>query len=130
MNIKLKELYVIQNLEKDICSYKIKDIEYCCNEMRNQEIFDLQYLPPIDCMIDNLGVMVEKNDNYYLIRYCPFCGERINISLIDRKDKSKKYYKYLDKVEVEKDPDRRKTKKWLEKLFKTDSIHKNKRRER
>ena len=92
----------------DTHSYKYKPFKYCCDEIQNDKaiIFtneDLSQLKYIDdgnfiphfCtshteVITSYEDEWEQTDNYP-IRFCPHCGEKIGISVVDEIDVSDKY---------------------------------------
>ena len=92
----------------DTHSYKYKPFKYCCGEIHQNDciIFtneDLSPLKHIDydnfipqfCtshteVITSYEDEWEQTDNYP-IRFCPHCGEKIEISVVDEIDVSDKY---------------------------------------
>lgn len=92
------------------CKYscKYKPFEYCCNEIQNNKaiIFTGEDLVCDDCEDDDIyipqfctshtEVITEyeyewiQTDNYP-IHFCPHCGEKIQISIVDEVDVSDKY---------------------------------------
>ena len=91
--------------EYDIISYKIKSIEKCCNSIVNNPTIELSS-QPFDYNKEIYGVfLVHGYDNsdpyedyhsmdydYYKIDFCPFCGEKIEIEIIEEIDVSEEYY--------------------------------------
>lgn len=93
----------------DTHSYKYKPFQYCCNEIQNDKaiIFtggdlihsddcwdDERYIPQL-CTSYTEVIMSyedewEQTDNYP-IQFCPHCGEKIEISVVDEIDVSDKY---------------------------------------
>ena len=93
----------------DTCSYKYKPFTYCCDEIQNDKaiVFTGEDLAPnYDCEEDDIYVPQfctshteiitsyedewEQTDNYP-IRFCPHCGKKIQISIVDEIDVSDKY---------------------------------------
>lgn len=94
----------------DTCAYKYKPFTHCCDEIQNdkaivftgEDINDIgggyeyngisipqlctSYTEVITCYEDEW----EQTDNYP-IRFCPHCGEKIEISVVDEIDVSDKY---------------------------------------
>lgn len=85
--------------------YKCKPIKYCCDKLKNNPIIDLVYEYTVGDHTEDLFPSVSiwhgedytewgeefHTDNYYRINYCPFCGEPIEISVIEEIDLSKLY---------------------------------------
>lgn len=92
----------------DTCAYKHKSFTYCCDEIYQNDciIFtneDLSPLKHIDdgnfipqfCtshteVITSYEEVWEHTDNYP-IQFCPHCGEKIEISVVEEIDVSDKY---------------------------------------
>ena len=93
----------------DTYSYKYKSFTYCCDEIQNDKaiVFTGEDLVPnYDCEEDDIYVPQlctshteiitsyedewEQTDNYP-IKFCPHCGEKIQISIVDKIDVSNKY---------------------------------------
>ena len=92
----------------DTHSYKYKPFKYCCDEIQNNKaiVFTNEDLAPLKYIDDgNLIPQIctshtevitsyedewEQTDNYP-IRFCPHCGEKIEISVVDEIDVSDKY---------------------------------------
>ena len=97
-------------------SYKYKPFQYCCDEIQNDkaivftgedlvsnDIFGLVVRDSDDTIIpqfcnsytetfNSCGDEYEQTDNYP-IQFCPHCGEKIEISVVDEIDVSDKYKK-------------------------------------
>lgn len=93
----------------DTCAYKYKPFAHCCDEIQNDKaiIFtgeDLAYSD--DCWNDeryipqfctsHTEVITSYEDEWeqadnYPIQFCPHCGEKIEISVVDEIDVSDKY---------------------------------------
>ena len=93
----------------DTYSYKYKSFTHCCDEIQNDKAIVLtgeDLVPNYDCEEDDIYVPQfctshteiitsyedewEQTDNYP-IRFCPHCGEKIQISIVDEIDVSDKY---------------------------------------
>lgn len=93
----------------DIHSYKYKLFKYCCDEIHqndcimftNEDLSPLKYMDdggnfiPQFCtshteVITSYEDKWEQTDNYP-IQFCPHCGEKIEISVVDEIDMSDKY---------------------------------------
>ena len=98
----------------DALSYKYKPFKYCCDKIQNDkvivftgenlvcnDIFGLVVRDSDDNIIpqfcnsytetfNSWGDEYEQTDNYS-IQFCPHCGERIEISVVDEIDVSDKY---------------------------------------
>lgn len=92
------------------CSYKYKPFTYCCDEIQNNKAIVLtgEDINDIDGEYEDDGFFIpqfcasyteiitsyedewEQTDNYP-IRFCPHCGEKIEISVVDEIDVSDKY---------------------------------------
>lgn len=94
----------------DTCSYKYKPFTHCCNEIQNDKaiIFTGEDINDIGGEYDDDGISIpqfctsyteiitsyedewEQTDNYP-IQFCPHCGEKIEIEVVDEIDISEKY---------------------------------------
>ena len=92
----------------DTHSYKYKSFTYCCDEIQNDKaiVFTNEDLSPLKYIGDGNFIPQictsytevitsyedewEQTDNYP-IRFCPHCGEKIEISVVDEIDVSDKY---------------------------------------
>ena len=98
----------------DTCSYKYKPFKHCCDAIQNDkaivftgedlvcnDTFGLvvrdsdENIIPQFCnsyteTFNSWGDEFEQTDNY-LIRFCPHCGEEIEIEVVDEIDVSDKY---------------------------------------
>lgn len=91
------------------CSYKYKPFKHCCNEIQNDKAIvftgedlvhsddcwdDERYIPRFCTshteVITSYEDEWEQTDNYP-IKYCPHCGEKIEISVVDEVNVSDKY---------------------------------------
>ena len=100
----MKVEIIKQNLG-DECSYKYKPMSFCCHELARSPVIELvagEYdvtknyiLEPRFCIAD-YDEWTEweedfKQDNYYPIKFCPFCGEKIETEIIREEDVSDEY---------------------------------------
>ena len=92
----------------DTHSYKYKPFKYCCDEIQNDKaiVFTNEDLSPLKHIDDDNFIPQfctshtevitsyedewEQTDNYP-IQFCPHCGEKIEISVINEIDVSDKY---------------------------------------
>lgn len=98
----------------DTCSYKYKPFKHCCEEIQNDkaivftgedlvcnDTFGLVVRDSDDNIVpqfcnsytetfNSWGDEYEQTDNYP-IKFCPHCGEKIEISVVDEIDVSDKY---------------------------------------
>ena len=93
----------------DTHSYKYKPFKYCCDEIQNDKAIvftgedlvhldtyweDERYIPRFCTsyteVITSYEDEWEQTDNYP-IQFCPHCGEKIEISVVDEIDVSDKY---------------------------------------
>ena len=91
------------------CAYKHKPFQYCCDEIQNDKAIvftgedlvhsddcwdDERYIPQFCTSytetFNSWGDEYEQTDNYP-IQFCPHCGEKIEISVVDEIDVSDKY---------------------------------------
>ena len=86
--------------------YKFKPFKYCCEKLKDNEIIDLvdeytydDYGDPVPSVaIEQTEMLHDWEDEweehtYYKIDYCPFCGEEIEIAIVDKEDVSEIYAK-------------------------------------
>lgn len=93
----------------DTHSYKYKPFQYCCDEIQNDKVIvftgedlvhsndcwdDERYIPQLCTsyteVITSYEDEWEQTDNYP-IKFCPHCGEKIEISAVEEIDVSDKY---------------------------------------
>ena len=106
------EIELIKLKINDTHSYKYKSFTYCCDEIQNDKaiVFTDEDINDIGGEYEDDGVCVpqfctsytetvgswgdewEQTDNYP-IQFCPHCGEKIEISVVDEIDVSDKYKK-------------------------------------
>lgn len=92
MDIKLKEFIV--GFDK---SYKITDIKYCCDEIKNCECIELAKQwgkdePPTICISEATGTYDGEIDYEYIpIKHCPFCGTKLFCSVLESEDLGEYY---------------------------------------
>ena len=92
----------------DTHSYKYKPFKNCCDEIQNDKaiVFTNEDLSPLKYIDDGISiphfctshieVITSYEDEWeqtynYPIRFCPHCGEKIEISVVDEIDVSDKY---------------------------------------
>lgn len=93
----------------DTCSYKYKPFKYCCDEIQEDKAIvftgedlvhnndcwgDERYIPRF-CnshteTFNSWGDEFEQTENYP-IQFCPHCGEKIEINVVDEVDFSEEY---------------------------------------
>lgn len=130
-------------VEDEYFSYKYKPLQYCCDELKNnrgiiftdEDFVDNkeEYRDEDGNIIPQLCVTVSEvigsYDNgweeiySYPIRFCPHCGEKINIEVVEQIDVIEKV-KNLNKTIKELQDIRRKTDSKKEELLATDEIYK------
>lgn len=91
----------------DTRSYKYKPFKHCCDEIKNDKVIiftdkDItgeyeddgvcvpQFCTSYTETVGSWGDEFENTDNYP-IQFCPHCGEKIEISVVDEIDVSEKY---------------------------------------
>ena len=104
------EIELIKLKINDTHSYKYKSFTYCCDEIQNDKVivFTGEDINDIGGEYEDDGVCVpqfctsytetvgswgdewEQTDNYP-IQFCPHCGEKIEISVVEEIDVSDKY---------------------------------------
>jgi hypothetical protein len=103
MNLKLKEIKV------DNClAYKIVKARICCEQIKDCKFIDLyqrfDYEPQIAISQktkEYVGDDVWLNDiNYTKIEFCPFCGEKIIVDIVQSEDETC-YYNQLQEREIQ-----------------------------
>lgn len=85
-------------------SYKIKSLTKCCDEIMNSNVItladdyenddDTDYsvkLREVNYQYDNYEGDYYDYVTYESIKYCPFCGKRIDIDIVEILDKNEKY---------------------------------------
>lgn len=109
MNIDIIKIHFKDKNLGDEFTYKYLPFEYCCGKLKAFEkiIFceELDALDPNDTIDDTDRVYPRfafcteeydpweelPYDYYYKIDYCPFCGEKININIVNEIDKTEAY---------------------------------------
>ena len=94
-----------------VISYKIVDVKYCCDEIKHLPNIDFYYHETEntngigeETYSCDLGIMLVNSvtyhdqwydscdyteDYYYKLNYCPVCGEKIEVEVIDSIDLTK-----------------------------------------
>lgn len=92
----------------DSRGYKYKPFQYCCNKLSDSTVIEFSNECPNESgMCDEDGhipqMMIHESemvysygdewqqDGYYPIRFCPFCGEPIEVDVISVEDKTEYY---------------------------------------
>lgn len=128
------KINVIQREFNNTKSYKICDCKYCCDGIKKLPCIDFYFenTRNSDNLIEDnygygksLGVMLKNEVEYsdwgdsfieeyfYKLNYCPICGEKIEVDIVDNIDVTSEY----ERLSKERDEVH---KKWT----KTDSIKK------
>lgn len=76
--------------------YKIKHIEYCCNNLSECPIFEFSTEEVDEDGVPSPSIREDVDDseygetyeysNYYRIKFCPFCGKPIIVEVIGEED--------------------------------------------
>lgn len=89
----------------DECSYKYKPMSFCCEKLEKNPVInlivdeyddDMNYIfDPQLCITDH-DSWTEweedfEQDNYYPIKFCPFCGEKIETEIVKDEDITDEY---------------------------------------
>ena len=90
----------------DAHSYKIKSLTKCCDEIINSDVVtlvedyengdDTDYsvkLREANYEYDSYDDTYDDYTTYESIKHCPFCGERIDIEIVEIIDKNEEYSK-------------------------------------
>ena len=94
----------------DTCAYKYKSFKHCCDEIQNDKaiVFTDEDINDIDGEYEDDGFFIPQfcasyteiitsyedeweQTNNYPIRFCPHCGEKIEISVVDEINVSGEY---------------------------------------
>lgn len=100
----MKVEIIKQNLGDEV-SYKYKPMSFCCHELARNPVIELvageydvteNYISEPQFCIADYDEWIEweedfKQDNYYPIKFCPFCGEKIETEIIREEDVSDEY---------------------------------------
>ena len=87
-------------------SYRIVQAEKCCDEILNSETVVLNYEYENDDDTDYCVKLVKGEWEYYSenydytyekIKYCPFCGSKIEIEIVNTVDKTEEYFELKEK---------------------------------
>ena len=95
---------LIKQVFNDSKGYKIKSIDWCCDELKNNPLINLEDkyckgkdkndVPAVMIKSTEMVMLYDEEweeDVYYLIKVCPFCGEPIEISVVREEDVSEQY---------------------------------------
>lgn len=100
----MKVEIIKQNLGDEV-SYKYKPMSFCCDELARSPVIELvagEYDVTINYILEPRFCIVDyeewtewegefHRDDYYPIKFCPFCGEKIETEIIREEDVSDKY---------------------------------------
>lgn len=92
----------------DTCAYKIKSLTKCCDEIINSDVItlandyengdDSDYsvkLRDVNYEYDSYDGDYYDYTTYESIQYCPFCGERIDVKIVEIIDKNDEYLELI-----------------------------------
>lgn len=100
----MKVEIIKQNLGDEV-SYKYKPMSFCCHELARNPLIELvageydvteNYISEPQFCIADYEEWTEwgeefYRDDYYPIKFCPFCGEKIETEIIREEDVSDEY---------------------------------------
>lgn len=87
-------------------SFKIKNTEYCCDGIKNNETIAMTYYDRLPAVCINSTEMTYCDGEDWLhdmsipIQYCPHCGRKISLKVIDTIDVSEKYEKLKECLDI------------------------------
>lgn len=87
-------------------SFKIKNTEYCCDGIKNNETIAMNYQDRLPAVCINSTEMIYfEGDDYQHdisipIQYCPHCGKKISLNIVDTIDVSEKYEKLKEDLDI------------------------------
>lgn len=94
----------------DIHEYKYKPLEYCCEELKNNDHIIITYGDSADENIPQFCITYTETEeewgevNEYTynspIRYCPYCGRKIDIKVIGAINKASAYKKLIEERQL------------------------------
>ena len=124
MKVELIKQFYKNEFGKTLFRYKVKNIDYCCDEIKNDHFIDLAHDKNKDVCV---GILEEDYDiedvddeilrTYHPIKFCPFCGSFIDIVIVDEENITSEYQKIWKEKEV------------LERLLKEEGISEEKKKE-
>ena len=87
---------LIKQLFDNTCSYKIKKMDWCCDDLKENPIINLysdyDLIPLVgieeECEIDYDGW---TDYRHYPIKFCPLCGKPVEVFVVAEKDVSEEY---------------------------------------
>lgn len=87
---------LIKQLFDNTCGYKIKKMNWCCDGLKENPIIGLYSdydLIPLVGIEEEYEIDCDGWTDYrhYPIKFCPFCGKPIEISVVDEEDVSEEY---------------------------------------
>lgn len=88
-------------------SYKYKPMSFCCDKLKDNPIIELidayQYEDDTSDDIPKMCLDYHyewsdwgedmEDDRYYPLKFCPFCGEKIDIEVVGEEDHTERYKK-------------------------------------
>lgn len=96
------KIELIKQIFNNCKGYKFKPVEWCCDELKenpyinlsDEEVYEEDDIPQMTiCESETINDWGDTwvQDYYYPIRYCPFCGKPIQISIVKTEDVSDVY---------------------------------------
>lgn len=126
MRVELIKQFYTNELNERLFRYKVKNIDYCCDEIKNNynnHLINLAMKNKNVCLgilgkdYDIEDIDDEISDTYHPIKFCPFCGSFIDIVIVDEEDITSEYQKIWKEKEL------------LERLLKEEGISEEKKKE-
>lgn len=107
------KIEIIKQNFGDECGYKYKPMSLCCEKLKRNPVIGLvvneydineNYISEPQFCITDYDEWTEwgedfEQDNYYPIKFCPFCGEKIETEIIKEEDVTNEY----DRIRRERD---------------------------
>ncbi|MDV3429159.1 MAG: hypothetical protein LIR50_19375 [Bacillota bacterium] len=99
MNIEVEKWIINNDNSDDDCSYHIVNISKCCDKIINSKNIELNSEFDNDGLdsytfkfVRTENIEYDVFESYYeTIKFCPFCGKKININVINIVNKTKEY---------------------------------------
>ena len=96
---------IIKQILGEETSYKYKPMSFCCEKLKRNPVIGLvaneydvneNYISKPQFCIEDYDTWTEwgedfEQDNYYPIKFCPFCGEKIETEIIKEEDITDEY---------------------------------------
>ena len=139
MKEKIMKIELIKQKFNGCCSYKYKPFQHCCNRMQDNPCIELvdelcegsnDVLPVFALCNTETFTSYEdefEQNTYFKINFCPFCGEPIEIFVVNEEDVDD-YYKSLSKQREElwkkynKTDSKKKAQELYEQVHELDSL--------